>query len=70
MLNSYFPLYESNNTISPEKAAEQMRKICSDHEDDEEVRHICMDDFMCEILNNLGYGEVVNIFEDTSKWYA
>lgn len=70
MLTSYFPLDESNNTISPQKAAEQMRKIRSDHEDDEEVRHMLMDDFMCEILNNLGYGEVVKIFEDTDKWYA
>ena len=37
---------------------------------DTERRHIEMDDAMCELLRELGYGEGVEIFEDVIKWYA
>lgn len=48
--------------------AERMRMESA--KNDEEIAHIGMDDAMCELLEKLGYGEAVKIFEDTAKWYA
>lgn len=50
--------------------AERMRAIRLEYEDDEEVCHEKMDDLMCSTLRNLGYGEGVDIFENTPKWHA
>lgn len=52
--------------------AEKMREyetIAANVHDLEEA-HIFMDDLMCETLRSLGYGEGVDIFENTHKWYA
>ena len=59
-------------TITPEVFAERMRNIqelYSDYHDTEE-RHQAMDRLMCELLQELGYGEGIDIFEKTNKWYA
>lgn len=48
----------------------RMRAILLEHEDDEEVCHEKMDELMCETLRDLGFGEKVDIFENTPKWYA
>ena len=37
---------------------------------DQEYAHRYMDRLMCDLLRELGYGEGVEIFEDTPKWYA
>ena len=55
--------------ISPKEFAEKMRQI-AEKRDDEEVCHVEMDDYICEILKALGYEEGVEIFEDTPKWYS
>lgn len=39
-------------------------------EDDPEVCHMKMDDFMCETLEKFGCSEGVRIFKDAVKWYA
>lgn len=41
-----------------------------DEDGDFEETHIRMDAIMCELLRNLGYGEGVDIFLKTAKWYA
>ena len=35
-----------------------------------ESRHVWMDEVMCKLLRQLGYGEGIDIFENTDKWYA
>ena len=37
---------------------------------DEEDAHMGMDDLMCDLLRSLGYGDGVDIFENTDKWYS
>lgn len=37
---------------------------------DKEVRHVSMDNLMCNVLRQLGYGEGIDLYEQTSRWYA
>lgn len=55
--------------ISPKEFAEEMRRI-AEKKTDEEVRHIEMDDYICDVLRQLGFEEGVTIFIDTPKRYA
>ena len=55
-------------TITPKEFKERMAHIAEI--DDEEARHSEMDDFMVEVLNQLGYEEGTKIFEDVEKWYS
>ena len=55
--------------ISPKEFAEEMKRI-AEKDTDEEMCHIEMDDYMCDVLRQLGFEEGVAIFEDTPKWYA
>lgn len=43
---------------TPEELAEDMRRIAE------------YDDALTGVLEKLGYAEAVEIFENTSKWYA
>ena len=57
--------------ITPEEFAKRMqgiKELYSDFHDTDE-RHIAMDNLMCELLRELGYGEGIDIFDNTSKWY-
>lgn len=40
------------------------------HRHDTEESHVQMDDIMCKLLRSLGYGEGIDIFDKTYKWYA
>lgn len=63
----------TNTPMTPEEFATQMRDLYRVHiekNDDEELAHGCMDDAMCDLLCQLGYGEGVDIFMKTPKWYA
>lgn len=56
-----------NNPMTPEEFATKMREAeCGDKED----THIAMDGIMCTLLRSLGYGEGIDIFNSTPKWYA
>ena len=58
-------------TITPEEFAKRMqgiKELYSDFHDTDE-RHVAMDDLMCELLRELGYGDGIDIFDNTSKWY-
>ena len=64
--------------LTPEEFAKAMKdisdKLVNPPEDcpyyDEEDAHMEMDDLMCDLLRSLGYGDGVDIFENTDKWYA
>ena len=38
--------------------------------DDPEARHITADDILCDLLRDLGYGDVAEAFKKIEKWYA
>ena len=58
--------------ITAEEFAKQMKAIAEglDKSYDEEVAHISADALMMETLEDLGYGEGVEIFRNMPKWYA
>lgn len=56
--------------MTPEEFKEKMQEIKAERHDDPEVSHIAMDDEMCDLLRELGYGEGVDIIESTTRWYA
>lgn len=58
-------------TITPEIFAERMKNIQGLYPTfyDTAERHIAMDNLMCELLQELGYGEGIDIFENSDKWY-
>lgn len=53
---------------TPEEAAAYMRDLAL--ETDQEDRHCRMDGYLLNILEALGYGEAVEIFDNSPKWYA
>ena len=53
---------------TPQEFAQAMAELAENR--DKEERHEAMDDLMCEVLREAGYGEGIDIFEDTAKWYA
>lgn len=55
---------------SGEDAAEFAAKMKAASTGDMEGAHCEMDDLLCAKLRDLGYGEAVDIFEKTDKWYA
>ena len=64
---------------TPKTFAREMARLADmlDHREDfsgwyidEETTHIMVDELMCDILRELGYGEGVDIFEKMPKWYA
>lgn len=65
-----------NRIMTPEEFAKKMKKISdnlkyqNDAYYDEEDAHMQMDDLMSDLLRQLGYGEGIDIFDNTSKWYA
>ena len=61
---------------TPEKAAEYMKKLAGRITDKEtfflnaEEVHMEMDNFLCSLLRQLGYKDVVEVFKNTPKWHA
>lgn len=55
--------------ISPKEFAEEMKRI-AERKTDEEACHIEMDDYMCDVLRQLGFEEGVATFMNTPKWYS
>lgn len=37
---------------------------------DLEVDHAKADEILCQLLTELGFGEIVDKYEDVEKWYA
>lgn len=62
-----------NISMTPEEFKQKMADAYRQHyeiDDDEEVVHITMDCIMCDLLRSLGYGEGIDIFNNTPMWYA
>lgn len=59
-----------NCIMTPEEFAKKMKKISDNLKYQEEDAHMQMDDLMSDLLRQLGYGEGIDIFDNTSKWYA
>lgn len=51
-----------------EKYLKQMSELKNN--DDYEALHGTADDILCELLNELGYTDLVRTFEELPKWYA
>lgn len=56
--------------LTPEEFCKEMENLRNDLDSDEEVFHICADGLICDLLRELGYGDGVDVFESTSKWYC
>ncbi len=46
--------------------ADRMREL---NECEEEIGHSMADDLLCEVLDNLGFAEMVKEFNKLTKWY-
>ncbi len=57
-------------TISPEEFKARMGQLFNPAEYDEEIAHCDADKLMCDLLRQIGYGEGIDIFEKSDKWYA
>ena len=58
------------NVMTPEEFENEMAKLRFVKDDDLEGRHVAMDELMYNVLISLGYGDGVDIFNNTYKWYA
>ena len=51
-------------------AIEKLEAAKTNFSGDLEALHMEVDDILCELLEMLGYQEVVKIYKDIDKWYA
>lgn len=56
--------------MTPEEFTDKMKSIRDQFDDDIEMKHVYMDDCMCELLRDLGYSDGIDIFYKQGKWYA
>lgn len=60
--------YDSQIKKQKEKDAVKQMKRCND--DDTETAHIKADDILCELLKDLGFNDLVDEYNNISKWYS
>ena len=58
------------NSMDPDVFKNTMNELAVSTSLDKEDRHRKMDALMCEVLRSIGYDDGIDIFEETSKWYA
>lgn len=58
----------NNNTMTKEKAIELLKQEQQNF--DTEAAHAIADAILCELLNSLGYQDVVAEYNKVNKWYA
>ena len=51
-----------------EKYLKQMNELKNN--DDYESSHVTADDILCELLDELGYTDLIKVFNELPKWYA
>ena len=68
----YFRLTGSHisNPTTPEEFKSEIEEIIELTGESKENCHRHMDDLMCRVLTELGYGESVVLFKKQPKWYA
>lgn len=57
---------------SQQKLLEEYKKrmVASIDNDDNEVGHLVCDGVLCDLLVELGFSEIVEIYDQQHKWYA
>lgn len=60
------------STSKLKELIEEMRSLALDktYPGDTEAQHAEVDDILCEALKELGQIELVELFNEVSKWYA
>jgi hypothetical protein len=53
-----------------DRLARYCAKMQACAEEDTESAHIKADDLLCDLLTELGYGELIARYEAIGKWYA
>lgn len=53
-----------------EETIKELEKAKTEFAGDTEAIHIEFDRIICDLLIELGYRDVVDIYNETSKWYA
>ena len=48
----------------------EMKKAIEESKFDEEFGHVIADGILCDFLKELGYNELVMLFDMVDKWYA
>lgn len=56
--------------MTKDEAIKKLKEIQNDTENDEEFCHINADNVLCDLLETLGYKEVVDEWDKIKKWYA
>ena len=56
--------------MTPEEFKNAIGLINEEYNDDNEAKHVRMDNLMCELLSVIGYEEGIDIFRDADKWYS
>ena len=64
------PQPEFKVTIRPEQFAKDMQEIIDEHSFSAEVSHHKFDNYVCDLLREWGFGEGVDIIENSTRWYA
>ena len=80
MKNGYYEVNDMINglarkhDIAKEKQEEILKKykdkMSETKDKDEESGHIEANGVLCDLLDELGYGEITEIFNDLDKWYS
>ena len=52
------------------KEAIEKMKECVKNNGDIEVAHLDADNILCDVLTQLGYKELVDLYKKVDKWYA
>ena len=52
------------------KYLDEMAIVVRESHDDEEVGHIDADRLLCSFIQELGYPELVEVYNNVFKWYA
>lgn len=67
-ITHWMPLPKSPNDETSANIADKLKALQSNP--DKEVAHNQADKILCDLLNSLGYHDVVKEFENLEKWYA
>lgn len=67
--SDWFYEYPDDRVTTPEEFFNIMKKI-RNNGGYEESWHRDMDNLMCRVLIDLGYGDGIDVFYDTDKWYS
>lgn len=58
------------NGMTPESFTNAMKTIHDYFGDYSRIGHEAMDDLMCSVLSNLGFGDGIDVFYSTDKFYS